>query len=197
MVLVVGATGLVGGEICKKLSVRGEKVRALVGGPSAKEKIETLRRCAAEICVGDFKDPDSIRAACRGVDAVISTASSTLSWQAGDSIESVDGAGQMNLVKAAKAANVARFVFVSFRRSPRNPFPLGDAKRDVREGDHEHELLHHSGELVHRSLAESGAGIRLRECNRSHLWAGHEPHQLGFIPGCRRNMLPGPSTSGR
>src|SRR5204863_527319 len=78
----------------------------------------------------DLKDPDSIVAACRDVNAVISTASSTLSRQPGDSIESVDADGQLNLVNAAKAANVGRFLFVSFRR-PHRPFPLGDAKRKV------------------------------------------------------------------
>jgi len=131
MVLVVGATGLVGSEVCQKLTQRGEKVRALVRATSSKEKIETLRSYGVEICVGDLKAPDSISAVFRGVDAVISTASSTLSRQAGDSIESVDAAGQMNLVSAAKAANVGRFVFVSFRRSPGISSPLGDAKRDV------------------------------------------------------------------
>src|SRR5688572_29157182 len=112
MVLVVGATGLVGGEVCQSLARRGEQVRALVRATSAKEKIDALRSCGAEPWVGDLKDPDSLSAACRGVDAVISTASSTLSRQAGDSIESVDSAGQMNLVNAAKAANVERFIFL-------------------------------------------------------------------------------------
>ena len=131
MVLVVGATGLVGGDVCHKLAKRGERVRALVRSTSSKEKVETLRSAAVEICIGDLKDPDTLSAACRGVDAVISTASSTLSRQAGDSIESVDAAGQINLVNAAQAANVGRFVFVTFRRSPRAPSPLGDAKRQV------------------------------------------------------------------
>jgi uncharacterized protein YbjT (DUF2867 family) len=131
MVLVVGATGLVGGEVCKILAKKGEKVRALVRSTSSKEKVETLRSYAVEICRGDLKDPDSISGSCRGVDAVISTASSTMSRQDGDSIESVDAAGQMNLVSSAKAANVGRFVFVSFRRSPGATSPLGDAKSRV------------------------------------------------------------------
>ena len=133
MILVVGATGLVGGEVCKKLASRGEKVRALVRTTSAKEKVDALRSAGVELCVGDLKDPGSLAAACRGVDAVISTASSTLSRHTGDSIESVDGAGQMSLVDAAKAANVERILFVSFRRPPGLSFPLGDAKRAVEE----------------------------------------------------------------
>lgn len=133
MVLVVGATGLVGSEVCRKLAVRGEKVRALVRTTSAKDKTEDLRSHGVELVVGDLKDPSSLVAACRGVDTVISTASSTLSRQAGDSIESVDATGQMNLVKAAKATNVQRFIFVSFRRAPGLSFPLGEAKRAVEE----------------------------------------------------------------
>lgn len=131
MVLVAGATGLVGGEVCRKLAERGERVRALVRTTSSVERIEALRATGAELCVGDLKDPESIVAACNGVDAVISTASSTLSRQAGDSIESVDGAGQLNLVNAAVSAKVKRFLFVSFHRNPDLCFPLADAKSDV------------------------------------------------------------------
>jgi uncharacterized protein YbjT (DUF2867 family) len=133
MILVAGATGLVGSAVCQKLAKRGETVRALVRATSAKEKLEALRSGGAELCVGDLKDPVSLGAACRGVDAVISTASSTLSRQAGDSIESVDAAGQLNLVNAAKAASIARFVFVSFRPPRTISFPLADAKRRVEE----------------------------------------------------------------
>ncbi len=131
MVLVVGATGLVGSAICQKLLERGEKVRALVRATSLKEKVEALRSSGAESCTGDLKDPASLAAACRGIDAVISTASSTLSRQPGDSIESVDAAGQLNLVSAAKAANVGPFLFVSFRRPAGVSFPLAGAKQQV------------------------------------------------------------------
>jgi uncharacterized protein YbjT (DUF2867 family) len=131
MILVVGATGLVGGEVCQRLIGRGEAVRALVRETSSSDKVEALKSAGAELFVGDLKDPQSIAAACRGVDGVISTASSTLGRQAGDSIQSVDAAGQLNLVRAAQEANVKRFVFVSFRRIPGMSFPLGDAKEQV------------------------------------------------------------------
>ena len=131
MILVVGATGLVGNEVCRRLMRKGESVRALARITSSREKVEALRSSGVDVCIGDLKDPDSLGAACRGVDAVISTASSTLSRQDGDSVESVDGAGQLSLVSTARAAGVERFIFVSFRRSPRSPSPLGDAKDRV------------------------------------------------------------------
>jgi uncharacterized protein YbjT (DUF2867 family) len=56
----------------------------------------------------------SLEAACRGADAVISTASSTVSRQQGDSVESVDLRGQLNLIEAAEAAGVRHFILISF-----------------------------------------------------------------------------------
>jgi uncharacterized protein YbjT (DUF2867 family) len=131
MILVVGATGLVGNEVCQRLVRRGEPVRALVRATSSKDRVETLRSIGVELCLGDLKDPLSVAAACRGVDGVISTASSTLTRQPGDSIQSVDAVGQLNLVNAARDAHLNRFVFVSFRRTPGISSPLSDAKQQV------------------------------------------------------------------
>ena len=95
MILVVGATGMVGSEICQRLSRRGEKVTALVRTTSSTEKV-AFSGDAVRKFVGDLKDPASLAIACRGANAVISTASSTLSRQSGDSIESVDDTGQLH-----------------------------------------------------------------------------------------------------
>ena len=84
-----------------------------------------------ELCIGDLKQPDTLATACRGVEAIVSTATATVSRAAGDSIESVDGTGQLNLVKAARANQVDRFVFVSFRKPVSISVPLADAKAHV------------------------------------------------------------------
>lgn len=131
MVLVVGATGLAGSAACEKLTRRGERVKGLIRATSSREKIDALRTLGVELCVGDLKDRESINEACRGVDAVISTASSTLTRQPDDSIESVDADGQLNLVSAARDAGVGRFVFISFRKPAGISFPLADAKQQV------------------------------------------------------------------
>jgi uncharacterized protein YbjT (DUF2867 family) len=80
--------------------------------------------------MGDLKDRASLDAACNGVDAIISTASSSFSRQAGDSIQSVDLEGQLSLIEAARASGVRHFVFVSFPNVA-VAFPLQDAKRAV------------------------------------------------------------------
>ena len=130
-VLVVGATGLAGAKICDLLAGQGRPVRGLVRSTSDPEKTAALEKNGVELVVGDLKDHASLDKACAGVDAIVSTASSTLSRQEGDTIESVDRGGQIALVDTAAAAGVGRFVFVSFRDSPSNPFSLTQAKRAV------------------------------------------------------------------
>jgi uncharacterized protein YbjT (DUF2867 family) len=133
MNLVVGATGYLGSEICRRLAARGKPVRAMVRSASAPEKVESLRRLGAEIALGDLKDRPSLDAACQGVRAVISTASTTISRQPGDSLESVDRQGQIGLVNAASAAGVSHFVLVSVSGSFQIDCPLLTAKRAVEQ----------------------------------------------------------------
>lgn len=132
MILVAGATGLLGGEICRLLAAAGRPFRAFVRTTSDKSKVAQLRDLSAEIAHGDLKDRSSVEAACQGVNAVISTASSTLSRQEGDSIQTVDLEGQLNLLDAAKAAGVTQFILVSFSPSALE-FPLQVAKHAVEE----------------------------------------------------------------
>ena len=68
--------------------------------------------------------------ALHGVSAIISTVSSTLSRQEGDSIQTVDDEGQNNLIDAAVSAGVSQFVYVSFCAMP-GECPLQTAKRKV------------------------------------------------------------------
>ena len=129
--LLVGATGLLGPDICQRLTGAGRQVRALVRPTSDASKRAALQAIGVELVEGDLKDPASLARACAGVTAVISTASSTLSRQEGESIETVDHLGQLALVAAARQAGVDRFVFVSFRENPNIQFPLTLAKRAV------------------------------------------------------------------
>jgi len=129
VVLVVGATGFLGAEIVKILRESGRSVRALVRADAAADRREALMRLGGvELVTGDLKHPASLKAACEGVEAVVSTATSTRSRREGDSIETVDGRGQASLVEAAEAQDVRRFVFVSFAPSGIE-YALGRAKK--------------------------------------------------------------------
>src|SRR5579872_5905380 len=136
MILVVGATGLLGSEICARLRRQGAAVRGLVRRTANPDRVGGLQQAGVELAWGDVKDPPSLQAACRGSDAVISTASSTLSRQAGDSIETVDRRGQLALIAAAREAGVGHFTLVSIPRRRARSSPLTRAKEEA-----EHALI--------------------------------------------------------
>jgi uncharacterized protein YbjT (DUF2867 family) len=133
MDLVVGATGMLGTEICRRLRDRGEDVRALVRKTSEPLKIERLRAFGCEIVTGDVQDKASLDKACRGIETVISTATTTMSRQPHDSLEKTDQQGQLNLIDAAERNDVKRFVLVSVSGNLEGDSKLHRAKRTVEE----------------------------------------------------------------
>jgi uncharacterized protein YbjT (DUF2867 family) len=133
MILVVGATGLLGHEICHQLADQSETVRALIRKTSDQNKVEQLKKAGAQLIYGDLKEPESLTGACLGVESIISTASSTFSRQEGDSIQTVDLQGQQNLVMAAKNSGVKHFTYISFPDDPGSQSPLSIAKRQVEQ----------------------------------------------------------------
>ena len=131
MIFVAGATGYLGGEICRRLVERGQSVRGLVRSTSEPQTIERLRGLGVECVEGDVRDRASLDRACAGIGTVVSTVTTTRSRQSGDSVEATDQAGQMNLIDAAREAGVERFVYVSYSRQLDDEGPLTQAKRAV------------------------------------------------------------------
>lgn len=130
--LVVGATGLLGGRVCKELAAQGKPVAGMVRS-AGDEKVAALKEAGVELIEGDLKDPTSLQRAVAGRTAVISTASASLSRQAGDTIQSVDLDGQKRLIDAAKAAGVGKFVYISFSSNMTTDGPVTAAKREVEQ----------------------------------------------------------------
>lgn len=140
MILVVGATGLLGGQITQLLRKQGKDVRVLLRKDSpaeamAQQGMATAPRVLLDAGVkpvyGDLKDKASLAAALKGVDTVITTANSSMRGGA-DTVDSVDRAGNRNLIEAAKEAGVRQFIFVSFLGAdPHSPVPLFQAKAET------------------------------------------------------------------
>ncbi|HEX6052796.1 MAG TPA: SDR family oxidoreductase [Gemmatimonadaceae bacterium] len=125
MILLVGATGLVGGMIARTLLNQRRPLRILV---REGRDYQALIDAGAEAALGDLKHPETLAAACRGVDVVITTASA---GQRGglDTPETVDLEGNRNLVEAARSAGVKQFIFVSaLTATLDHPVPLPRAK---------------------------------------------------------------------
>ena len=125
MILVVGSTGSLGGQITRGLLERERPIRILVRPGSG---YQPLVDAGAVPVIGDLKDRRSLDLACRGIDTVITTAIS-LGRGGADTIETVDLAGNRNLVTAAAEAGVRHFVFTSLLgAAPDSPNPFIAAK---------------------------------------------------------------------
>ena len=142
MILIVGATGSLGGSTAKILLSQHKPVRVLARRDSASEELakagmatslESLRQAGAQVVYGDLKDPVSLEAACQGVDTVITTANSIKRGGA-DHVDSVDLNGNLNLVAAARQAGEQHFIFTSMLgAAPDNPSPFFAAKGKVEQ----------------------------------------------------------------
>ena len=137
MILVVGATGIVGGMITRQLLGQGKEVRILVRGNSPSEQLaqegratsaESLIEAGAHPVYGDLCERASLDAAVEGIETVISTANSA--GRGGeDNPQSVDLEGNRNLIEAAQEAGVEHFIFVSLLGAdPNHPSPFVQAK---------------------------------------------------------------------
>ncbi|HWX87386.1 MAG TPA: NAD(P)H-binding protein [Solirubrobacteraceae bacterium] len=108
MLLLTGATGLVGSALLPRLLAEGQAVRCLVRDPRRLGP----QRVRVQIALGDLTDPPSFRNAMRGVDTVVHLAASTRDQPRG-SIEELAAIATWRMVEAAQRAGVERFVFFS------------------------------------------------------------------------------------
>ncbi len=108
MLLLTGATGLVGSSLLQRLLAEGTAVRCLVRDPRRLGP----QRVKVQIAMGDLTDPPSFRNALRGVDTVVHLAASIRDQPRG-SIEELNGIASWRMVAAAERAGVQRFVFFS------------------------------------------------------------------------------------
>ncbi len=110
-VLVTGATGLAGANICKLLVERGDAVRAL-----ARQIADTapLADLGVEVVTGDVTDADAVLRAAAGADAAIHCAA-LLGGASQDmaDFEAVNIGGTKNVLDAAEEIDLRRVVAVS------------------------------------------------------------------------------------
>ncbi len=108
MLLLTGATGLVGSTLLGRLLAEGTEVRCLVRDP----RRLGAQRVRVQIALGDLTDPPSFRNALRGVHTVVHLAASIRDQPRG-SIEELSGIATWRMVEAAERWGVERFVFFS------------------------------------------------------------------------------------
>ena len=110
MNLITGATGLLGSHIAEQLVQAGEPVRALVR-PSSDTRL--LDELGVEKARGNVTDPESLAEAMKGVKVAYHAAAQVGDWGPWARFVAVSIDGTRNMLEAAKAASVKRFLHVS------------------------------------------------------------------------------------
>jgi NADH dehydrogenase len=108
VLLLTGATGLIGSALLPRLTAGDRPVRCLVRDP---RKLGG-ERVRVQIALGDLSDPPSFRNALRGVDTVVHLAAAIRDQPSG-SIEELNAIATWRMVEAARRAGVGHFVFLS------------------------------------------------------------------------------------
>ncbi|MGJ7440016.1 NAD-dependent epimerase/dehydratase family protein [Aquipuribacter sp. MA13-6] len=123
VVVVTGANGLVGAQVCAALVERGARVRAVVRRPGTAPDLTGVTEH-----VGDFADPDLAREVVSGADAVVTTVHPMGSDRQVQHEVAVEGTPV--LARAARDAGVDRFVHVSTAGVYDRSAGVGDVSED-------------------------------------------------------------------
>ena len=131
-ILVVGSTGQVGSAAALGLTRTEHSVHALVRRGNENPKSKPLADAGIAIIPGDLTDPSSLSSACKGMEVVVTTATS-MPTNADDGLRRVDLEGSLALIEAAENAGVQRFVYTSYSGNLRVQSPLETAKRSCEQ----------------------------------------------------------------
>jgi len=124
MILVTGASGYIGSNLVRRLVERGQPVRALVRNPDKADARLAAIRDRIELVQGDVTRPETLRPALDGVSAVVHLVAIAME-KGRATYEAINTQGTINMVDAARAAGVRRFINMSQNGADsRLPYPF-------------------------------------------------------------------------
>ncbi len=113
-ILVTGANGFVGSHVVPALVDAGHRVLALVrddrGAAEVTGRLTAAQQGGVEVRRGDVTKSASLDGVLSGVDAVLHLVAVARDWDGGQTLRLVNTEGTRNMVAAAQAAGVRRFV---------------------------------------------------------------------------------------
>lgn len=125
--LIVGGTGTLGRQIVLQALTKGYHVRCLVRNF---RKASFLKEWGVELVYGDLTKPETIPPCLKGITAVIDVSTSRPNDD--NALQKVDWDGKLYLIKAAKIANIKRFIFFSAQNVEQfNNIPLMKLKYKI------------------------------------------------------------------
>ena len=109
MIVVTGGSGYIGSQIVQELATAGEAVRVMVHNRERARQEGRLQGLSVEWVEGDVTRPETLAAVMDGASAVIHTVAIAIEKD-GRTYEAINYGGTVNVVDAAKAAGVKRFL---------------------------------------------------------------------------------------
>ncbi|TXT28451.1 MAG: NAD-dependent epimerase/dehydratase [Planctomycetota bacterium] len=111
LILVTGATGLVGSHVAEQARKRGHKVRAVVRKPS---QCSDLTSWGVDLVEGDMTNRDSLIRAAKGATVVVHCAAKVGDWGPTEEYRTVNVHGLRDLLDAVESnGSLKRFVHIS------------------------------------------------------------------------------------
>ncbi len=111
VILVTGATGLVGSHFAEQARQRGLKVRALCRTGAA---VELLDEWGVEIVDGDLGNTESLKNACHGATVIVHCAAKVGDWGPTEDYRRINVDGTRSLLKAAlDSGSLKRWIQIS------------------------------------------------------------------------------------
>ena len=110
-VFLTGATGFIGSHVARELVSQGAELRLLVRKTSCTDNLEGIQ---AETVIGDLRQPESLRSAVWGCDAVIHVAADYRLWvRDPKAMYAANVEGTRDLLRIAREQSVGRFIYTS------------------------------------------------------------------------------------
>jgi len=110
-VFLTGSTGFVGRHVARAYAAEGAELRLLTRATSNRTTIEGLK---AELVVGDLRQPESLRTALRGCDALVHVAADYRLWVRDPrEMYAANVDGTRDLLRIAREEGVAKVVYTS------------------------------------------------------------------------------------
>ncbi|MDC0358111.1 NAD-dependent epimerase/dehydratase family protein [Oligoflexia bacterium] len=186
-VLVTGANGFVGSYVCQELLANGYTVRGLHRASSNTESIDQLN---LQKFVGDICNPEDLRPAMEGVDAVIHIAALFRQAKHPDSVyRDINIEGVRNVLDVAIEMGVKRVVHCSTVGVHSHiPNPPANEEEEYRPGDIYQETKC-EGEQVALSYFKAGKipGVVIRPAM---IWGPGDTRTLKLFKGIARRRFP-------
>jgi dihydroflavonol-4-reductase len=110
-VFITGATGFVGGHVARRYAAEGASLRLLTRQTS---RLDRLAGIDAEVVKGDLREPEKLRSALTGCDALIHVAADYRLWvRDPKQMYAANVDGTRELLKLARETGVPRVVYTS------------------------------------------------------------------------------------